>query len=67
MILFLVVLVEKDLGDLSYHFQGLGRLFIFFLTVYAFKSGLFAFQVRTEGIERWCTANCTRWPHVPVV
>ena len=60
LILLLAVLAEKDLGDLSYDFPGFGRGFIFSPPVYVFKSGLFAFGVRTEGIERWCTANCAR-------
>ena len=67
LILFLAVLVEKDLGDLSSHLHGVGRLSISSPPVYAFKSGLFASGMRTEGIERWCTANCVNWLHVPVI
>ena len=51
LILLLAILVEKDLGDLSCHFRGLWGLSILFPTINVFKSGLFAFTVRTESIE----------------
>lgn len=51
LIVVLAILVKTDLGDLSYHLQGFGRPFIFSPTVYAFKSGLYVFEARTEGIE----------------